>query len=201
MYILLPLLLILIGAGIIGYVVYRKLPYLRKLTPESHEVHENVLYEYFPEIEALLDPAKAKEYKQNSLRELEKLIRRFRMITLKVDHISERVIKKIRHHHVTTHLERMALERQETADTPMVPTVTEPSIEDFKRKEQLLIIEIAKSPKDPALYNQLGDLYLEMNNPEEARESFEAALALNPNDQVVARKYSQLLKKAPESTI
>jgi predicted Zn-dependent protease len=56
-------------------------------------------------------------------------------------------------------------------------------------------MEIAKSPKDFILYETLGDLYSKMNNLSDAKESFEAAIELNPNNEVLQKKYSQVVKK------
>lgn len=197
MYLLVPFLLIIFSAAGIALVIYRKMPYLKKLTPESHEVGDSLFYDFFPELSEYIDEAKFKELKKNFLKELEKLVRRLRVVTLKMDHISDRLIKSLRRSHITAHLEHKALLEEKTEEpvTTPAPVSAEPSQEELKAREQQIIIEIAKNPKDPVLYNQLGDLYLAMHNVEEARESFEAALALTPNDLVLARKYSQLIKK------
>ncbi|OGN34508.1 MAG: hypothetical protein A3I39_02680 [Candidatus Yanofskybacteria bacterium RIFCSPLOWO2_02_FULL_47_9b] len=188
MYLIIPLLLIILSAGGIVYIVHRKMPYLKKLTPESHEISDNILWDFFPELMTHVNEARFKQYQKSILQELEKLIRRLRVVTLKVDHISDRLIKNLRHRHISAHLEHKALleEKQMSAEQPL---------EDFNTREQKLIVEIARNPKDPELYIQLGDLYLAMHNVGEAKESFEAALALNPHDLALARKYSQLLKK------
>lgn len=197
MYLLLPFLLIVLSAGGIVYIVYRKMPYLKKLTPESHEMSDNIFQDFFPEVMVYANEAKLKEYQKVILQELEKLVRRLRVVTLRVDHLSDRLIKKIRHRHISTHLEHQALlEEQKVAEPDTAIELNkESSQEDLKAREQQLIVEIAKNPKEVGLYIELGDLYLAMHNVGEAKESFEAALALNPHDLVLARKYSQLLKK------
>ena len=65
----------------------------------------------------------------------------------------------------------------------------------MKREEQKLIIEIAKNPKDSKLYEILGDLYVKMNNLSDAKESFEAAIELSPNSEILQKKLSQVIEK------
>ncbi len=202
MYLLIPFLFLVIPAAGIAYIVHRKMPYLRKLTPEAHEFGDSVLHDFFPEVAEHINQATIKQYQASFLKELEKLARRWRVVTLKMDHLSDRLIKKLRHSHISTHLEHQALlqEQETVVEPPVTPEAnTEPTMDDLRAQEQQLIIQIAQNPKEFALYDQLGDLYLAMDNEAEARESFEAALALNPHDPVVARKYSQLLKKAEAS--
>ena len=78
---------------------------------------------------------------------------------------------------------------------PKEQTVPRITMEDMKREEQGMIIEIAKNPKDSRLYEVLGDLYVRMNNFSDAKESFEAAMELSPHDEGLQKKYSQVLKK------
>jgi len=202
MYLYIPLALILLSACGIIYIVYRKMPYLKKLTPESHEMNDNIFRDFFPEIMAHINEAKLKQYQKNLFVELEKLVRRLRVVTLKLDHISDRLIKKIRHQHISAHLEHKAMLEEKNMESESENKSQAATLEEeLKDREQKLIIEIARNPKDPALYNLLGDLYIQMHNVEEAKESYEAALALNPHDLALARKYSQLLKKTAEPVI
>ncbi len=202
MFITLPLLLI--AGSIIGIVliVHRKLPYLKKLTPESHELGESIFHDFVPEIVPWFDQARMRHYRQITLKELEKFLRQLRVISLKIDHMSDSLIKKIRRLHITTHLEHAAVQQKSEESPPLVTVPAGPSVKDtaeeLKSQEQKLIIEIAQNPKDPQLYETLGDLYLKMKNDHDAKEAFEAALGLNPHDQALARKYSRLLKK-PEA--
>ena len=68
-------------------------------------------------------------------------------------------------------------------------------MEDMKREEQRMIIEIAKNPKDAKLYEVLGDLYIKMNNLLDAKESYEAAIELNPHSEELQKKRSQIVEK------
>lgn len=193
---------ILIGISLIGIalIVRRKLSYLRKLSPDSHEVGEHLWDDYFPELIHWLGHTKWRESRQAVLRETEKLLRRMRLVLLKVDHISDRLIKKVRRVHLTGHLENTAsqLGNNETlAIEPSKPAEITP--EDLKAREQQLIIEIAQNPKNPELYETLGDLYVKMGSAQDAQEAYEAALGFDPDNQALARKYSVLLKKTETS--
>jgi tetratricopeptide (TPR) repeat protein len=199
MFILVPLALIAISLLAIVVIVQRKLPYLRKLSPESHRVGEHPVEDYFPELVHWLKGIQWREYQQAILREVEKLLRRSRLVISKIDHISDRLIKKVRKIHLTNQLEYTAPLLLEKPVEDVVPQNTiafmEPSMEDLKAREQQLIIEIAHDPKNAELYEILGDLYIKMQSSQDAKEAYEAALGFNPDNQVVARKYSVLLKK------
>src|SRR5271154_1371454 len=109
MFILIPLILILASAIGIAVIVYPKIQYVKKLTPESHEVGTTALHDFFPELTDWFNQIKFKEYQQHTLREIEKSLRRLRLAMLKVDHLSERLIRKIRRVHLSTHIEKTAL--------------------------------------------------------------------------------------------
>ena len=198
MFILVPLALIAISLLAIMVIIQRKLPYLRKLSPEAHQVSDQPLQDYFPELIQWLSQIKWRELQQGALRETEKLLRRSRLVISKIDHVSDRLIKKVRKIHLTNHLEQTAPVIEKAPETPVVqnPVVfAEPTMEDLKAREQQLIIEIAQDPKNAELYEILGDLYMKMHSTTDAKEAYEAALGFNPDNQIVARKYSALLKK------
>ncbi|HVZ10819.1 MAG TPA: tetratricopeptide repeat protein [Candidatus Paceibacterota bacterium] len=197
MFILIPAVGIIASLAGIAYIVSRKMPYLKKLSPDIHERGETIFHDFFPEIVDWTRTIHLKEIRQAFLRETEKAVRRLRIASMKIDTAADNLIKRIRREHASGKMELQTL--TEEAMMPAVPAAPSlpaaPTMEDLKAKEQQLIIEIAKNPKDIELYIALGDLYLEMHNTEEAKESYEAALALDPSNPELARKYSQLLKK------
>ena len=199
MFILIPCLFILVSLVGMVIIVRRKMPYLRKLSPEAHEVSDNMLNDFFPELIAWFAKIPWHQYRQSGLQELEKGLRRMRLAFLKIDHASVRLIQKVRHTHLSTHLEHTASIESETSAEVLVPeqmaVVAEPTQEDLKGQEQQLIIEIAQDPKSTVLYEKLGDLYLKMDNIPDAKEAYEAGLGFNPDNQDLVRKYSRLLRK------
>lgn len=180
-------------------VVRRKISYLRKLSPEANEVSDNIFEDFFPELISWFNKIPWHQYRQTSLQEIEKGLRRMRLVFLKIDHASARLIQKVRHTHLSTKLERSITDQSEISTEIVVPghmeIVAEPTPEDLKAQEQQLIIEIAQDPKNVNLYEKLGDLYLKMDVVADAKEAYEAGLGFNPDNQTLARKYSALLKK------
>ncbi len=199
MFIIIPLALIVLSLIGMLVVVRSKIPYLRKLSPESHEVSDNILHDFFPELMGWLNNIPWHKYYTVSLKELEKALRRMRLVFLKIDHVSARLIQKVRHTHLSNQIERsIAIQPEVTSEVSVIPPmeiVSEPTAEDLKGQEQQLIIEIAQDPKNAGLYEKLGDLYLRMDSASDAKEAFEAGLGFNPNNQALAQKYSGLLKK------
>ena len=195
MFIIAPL--ILVGISVIGMVVIvrRKMPYLRKLSPEAHEVSANIFDNFFPELILWFKQIPWHQYRQTSLQELEKGLRRMRLAFLKIDHASARLIQKVRRTHLATQLEHTASIQTEVVVPESMEIVAEPTPEDLKGQEQQLIIEIAQDPKNAGLYETLGDLYLKMNNIPDAKEAYEAGLGFSPDNQALAHKYSKLLKE------
>lgn len=170
------------------------MPYLRKLSPEAHDVSDNMLEDFFPEMIAWFTQIPWHHYRKTSLQELEKGLRRMRLAFLKIDHASARLIQKVRHTHLSTDLKHTEV-TTELAIPEQMAVLAEPTSEDFKGLEQQLIIEIAQDPKNAGLYEKLGDLYLKMDNVHDAKEAYEAGLGFSPDNQDLARKYSRLLKK------
>ena len=202
MFILIPLMLILVSVVGISIIIFRKIPYLNKLTPETNlSVRTGVIGDFLtdllPEFSEGFKGLKLKEYRDLWLIELEKFLRKLRVVSLKMDRISDSWIKKIRSgsaFRVTTPTTTDKVEEVEPiiSKEQTVPKIT---MEDMKREEQGMIIEIAKNPKDPRLYEVLGDLYVKMNNFSDAKESFEAAIELSPHNEELQKKYSQVVEK------
>ena len=202
MFILIPLILILASVAGVFVIIFRKMPYLNKLTPETHISEQNsigkdLLNDLFPEFLEGFKNLKLREYGNLWFVELEKFLRRLRVVSLKIDRISDAWIKKIRNGNISRITTSIITEKTEGAEVsvPKIQSAPVITIEDLKKEEQGLIIEIAKSPKDSRLYETLGDLYVKMNNLSDAKESFEAATELNPNNEELQKKLSQIVKK------
>lgn len=208
MFILIPLMLILASVVGVSVIIFRKMPYLNKLTPEIHlpvmsvnarplNMLGNFLTDLVPEFHEGIGYLKLKEHGHLWLIELEKFLRRLRVVSLKMDRMAETWINKIRKGHASRMSTSFIKDGKKVVETPIVKVQLVPQItlEDMKREEQRLIIEIAKNPKDSRLYEILGDLYVKMNNISDAKESFEAAIELNPNSETLQKKLSQVSEK------
>lgn len=196
MFILIPLILILLSVMGISFIVFRKMPYLNKLTPETH-VGGDVLSDLFPEFSEGFKNLKLREYGNLWFIELEKFLRRLRVVSLKMDRISDAWIKRIRMGNISRTINSANYEKAEQEDVSILKAwpISVPTAEDMKKEEQKLIIEIAKNPKDAQLYEALADLYIKMANFYDAKESFEAAVELSPNSESLKQKLSSVLGK------
>ena len=196
MFILIPILLITGSAFGIFLIIWRKVPYLKKL--DSNETTSlgiangnswqwnSFLSDFFPEAKEVIKRIKINEYKAAWLVELEKLLRKLRLFSLKMDRSSGIWISKIRNIHKNS-------KHTEAVITDMKPNVYVKPInktELLKKEEQRLIIEIAKNPKDYKLYESLGSLYIDMGNYKDAKDSLEAALELNSDNYSIKEKLS-----------
>lgn len=219
MYIIIPLLIAICSAGAVFFIVWIKRGYLEKLYtlnsgPDADPIALNFNWktygvEFFPEIDNWLNNLKLDEYRSLFLVELEKMLRKTRLIFMRVDRWSDALIKTVRRVHVNgklnsngngsgvavTNGQTTSETREEKTET-LSPTPSMSLSPAFlKNEEERFIIEIAQNPKDPTLYEGLGDLYVEMSNFADAKESYEAALELNPQNESLKIKLSSVLSK------
>ena len=199
-FILIPLLLILVSAGGILFITLRKLPRLRELAEaeSSNGVYTEsgwraFVYDLCPEVWDWAGDIKIKEYKDMWLVEAEKLLRRLRLTSLKIDRLSGLLIKKIRKR--TSPENGLAFSVTETKKDKEETDAKADDKTELKKNEQRLIMEIAKNPKNASLYEELGDLYDRMGDYLDSKESYEAAIELNSNNEKLKKKLSHALEK------
>jgi len=194
MFIIAPLLFILVSIAVIAIIIWRKVPYLKKLTPEAHEFEDNLFYDFFPELADWVRKFDYREHQNLFLSEIEKAVRKLRLLVLKIDHTSGRLINKLRSWSDNGDKSgpkiEMELEKIKAADSKKDEKLS-PNHE-MKKEEQRLIIEIAKNPKEFSNYVELGDLYVKMGSQRDAKESYETALKLQPENPAIMSKLSQL---------
>ena len=192
-FILIPFVIILLSAAGIFAIIWRKLPYLRKLSVADVHSEPGILVDLFPEFTGHINSAWLKHYRAVWFIELEKFLRRLRVLSLKMDRTSTALIKKIRNVTAPTPkgvgvpTEASGKEKHEVKEQPA-------TVDEMKKEEQRLIIEIAKNPKNSSLYEVLGDLYMKMSNFADAKESYEAAIELNPTKEELKKKHSQAVE-------
>ena len=189
----------LIGVAVI---VWRKMSFLRKLTPESHEVGATWLHDMAPEAIDWFRSIPWHEYRRNFLVELEKLIRRGRLLISFVDRSSDKLVRKVRRGHQEA--DRQVQEQQEQAQ--IIESAKEEEEKDLeeldmddpdqlKLKEQSLIVQIAQDPKDAQLYSELARVYMKLRNYADAVESLKAAAKLEPENEVFTRRLESAKKR------
>ncbi len=200
MFVIIPLSIALVSAVGMGVIAYRKMPYLRRLDPEAHPVGASIWHDFFPELVDGARSVNVSEYKRASLFELEKVLRRIRIIFSAVDRFSDSLIKAVRQEHLETALNQEANHRQEP-ESPVRQSAEERSAAkqetgtgegDLKHKEQELIIAIAQDPKNAALYQRLARVYLDIGNFSDALESLQAAAKLEPDNEAVKKELERI---------
>jgi tetratricopeptide (TPR) repeat protein len=206
MFIIIPL--VLIGISVIGIsiIIWKKVPYLKKLDIESITSNgsgftwQEFFNDMLPEVSG--KQHKIKEFKDLWLSELEKFVRRMRLLSLKIDNLSGRLIGKIRRVNRQKPLTSNGNVETEEAVQDKVGPIESADPNEFlasmsalKQKEQALIIKVAKDPKNAGLYDELADLYVSMKQWRDAEESLKAALDLNPENESLKKKLSSVLEK------
>lgn len=213
MFLLIPLILVVASAGGILFIVWRKLPRLKELaeiesnstaaessngaSPKNDWRHG--FYDLCPEVWNWVRGIKVKEYKEMWLVETEKLLRRLRLASMKMDRFSDSLIKKIRKRTYRPSADvafpLSSIPNETAAQRDSAQDRQRDDKTEFKKNEQRLIIEIAKNPKNAAFYEELGDLYVKMGDHRDAKESYEAAIELNSNNEELKQKLSSVLEK------
>ena len=199
MFLLVPLVIFLVSVFLIAWLAARKFMYLKKLTPgvidSSDVAQESFFAEFLPEAAQHLKMAKLQGYGAAILAEFEKLLRRLRLISLRIDtfmsHLVHRVRKSNARREETLVKETAAETEREISKPIQISDVNK----DLKEEEQRLIIEIAKNPKDAELYKKLGQVYLKTGDSGDALESFKKALELNPDDEEAKARLEKLAPK------
>lgn len=193
MYLLVPLSLALAAFIGIVIIVWRKMPYLRKLTPESHEVGDTILHDFAPEAIDWFRSVPWRQYLQNILGELEKLLRRIRLMMSTIDRASDTVLRTVRRAHQESArrqeqatAEHEAAKQEQAAEDDEEINLNDP--EQLKQEEQRLIVAIAQNPKEVGLYSDLARVYMKMRNFADAVEALEAAAKLEPENENFQRR-------------
>ncbi len=202
MYFIIPLIIAISSLFVAFCVVWRKFPYLKKLsepaTPSLSSNEDNFsvfLSEFFPEVIQYLKKIDLNSHKNNLLKEFEKFLRRLRVISLKIDRFTNNLLAKIKSE-VLKSEEQLTSEFKEPVSVRESVKRENPA-EKYKKEEQLLIIEIARNPKNPELYKKLAETYTALKNFSDARESLEAALELDPADEKTKEKLEATKKLLP----
>lgn len=210
MYIFIPLLLIVASLLVSALVVWRKFPYLKKLSAESitstatTEVERVAprwyrfawVHEFTPELSHHWQRINWAEHKATWLGEVEKILRWSRIIFSKIDRLTNHLIGKIRNHGAV-----VVEEDDSEAEVALIvaPRLDKSAMqEQARRDEQALIIAIAKEPKNSELYRQLGEVYLSLDELTDAIESFSTALKFDPENESIKSKLAKLQPELEE---
>ena len=202
MFFIIPVGIFVVSVFAIAWVVGRKFIYLKKLSPEVVESavpeQESFWAEFFPGLAAYFNSAQLRQYRLNFLAEFEKILRRLRLASLKFDTATNQLIHKVRRsvvHHENVMSSESAAAQAEQETKILESTNGNGGAKDWQEEEHKLIIEIAKKPKDAALYKQLGSVYVKMGGWHDAAESFKKAVELDPEDETTRNKLARVTQK------
>lgn len=204
MFLIIPLAVFLVSLGLIIYMSARKFSYLKKISIDHASEIEQSVNGYrgfaeamFPEVFCYVRGVNVAAHKSTFLLEVEKLLRKLRVWFLKMDNISNQLIHKVRTSNQEIQEAELEKEREDklAEEVPAVVRISGGiSPEELKKEEQRVIMEIAKNPKDAQLYKTLGNLYMRLEQFQDARESFVSALKLEPQMNGIQRKLDLLEK-------
>lgn len=201
MFIAIPLLIFAAAGLAIGIIVWRKLPQLSSMPPETRTVGGSLAKEMFPEIAELVGHVDLSLWRERTLRELEKLLRWLRLALGIVTRGADHLIHRVRQEHLQSKpLERIVEETHTAAVEPPPADIVQqenPAVL-LRHREQELIVAIAQNPRDPQLYKEIGELYAKLKSYGDAKEAFETALKLRPKDAKAQQELSAVLNELPK---
>ena len=132
MFFIIPFGIFIVSSAAIIYIVSRKFVYLRKLTPEVIENadtrQESFFAEFFPGLAARLQGTKLREYRLMILAESEKILRKLRLFSLKLDTATNQLIHRVRTstiHHEGVLNEQVAMQEDDVQENDAVDEVSE----------------------------------------------------------------------------
>ena len=184
MFSIIPLILAFGGFIGIGYIVLPKAREMRE-KEDLPEINESFWHLIFPELIRFLNltQAKLKVFKDNIAVDYEKFLRRVRILSLKTDNFVNKLLEKRQKNGVKK-------EFKEVNNHFNGQTVNKY----FKTKENNLISEIAKNPKDKNLYKSLAALYMENKMYDDAEETYNVVLELDPNENEAMEALEKIVK-------
>lgn len=113
---------------------------------------------------------------------------------------------------VDTVEEESVVADQESSEAPLSPrpvlreVVVHPDKSKYRAdkkdpREEELIMRIAENPRDAAAYEKLGDLYLEVENMQDAKACYQQVLKLHPTNRAVKLKIRKVGRFFEESVL
>ena len=201
LYFIIPLAIFVVAVVLALSIVGRKMPYLRKLTPESHETGETIIHDFAPEAVEWIRGIPWRQFLHRILSELEIGLNRLRQAMYGLGHASESVMKGVRragqkaaksHVAAVAQLEEDKKEREAEYDPDEVD-MTDP--EQLRAEEQRLIVAIAQNPKDVELYSDIARVYMRLRAYGDAVEALEQAVRLDSDTTEYLKRLERARRK------
>ena len=188
---LVPYLLIILSLLGIAVIVIRKIPVLIKFPSEPEEIIERA-----PLMERMAGAIKDKIARPNYLLILlglvESGLRKLRIVFLKIDHFFVSLIARSREKsHEWTEKSREWMSERRMKQIGRLKLIADLNRTD-EEKEENLLRTLKQNPKDVKAYRELGLLYLEKKNFQDAQAAFEEVLKINLEDEVAKEKLEEI---------
>lgn len=199
LFLTIPILCAVLAMAGVTVIVWRKMAFLRKLTPESHEMGDTWFHDMAPEAIDWVRGIQWRQALRSMLIEFEKVLRQGRILMSAVDRASDRLVHKVRRVHEETHRQvqekQAQIEAAKEEEEQDLEAIDLDDPEQLKLREQSLIVEIAQSPKDATLYSDLARVYVKLGNFADAIESLQTAVKLDPEHPTLAKRLEALKKR------
>jgi tetratricopeptide (TPR) repeat protein len=199
LFFIIPLSLAVAALLIVTIVVWRKMSFLRKLTPEAHDMGDTWLHDMAPEVITKARGIHWRQYMHLVLVEFEKFLRRVRLAMSALDRASDRLVRKVRRVHQETAKQVQDIqEKQDEAVREEEKDLEELDMNDpdqLRQEEQRLIVAIAQHPKDVDLYSELARVYAKLGNLADAVEALQAAVKLDSENENFKKRLESAQKR------
>jgi len=193
MFIFIPLILIAVSLFGIGFIILPKLRVLKNDDKSSYQLEPGQSFWrlMLPELFSFIDRIDFKSYKKAVLTDIEKFLRRIKILSLKIDNSINRWLEQRPKISNGGDFSKVKVGEEEKTEDNINKERADKNNSVFKNKEKELITKISQNPKDKELYKTLGALYLEYNDLLDAKAVFDVVLELDPND----KEAKEALKK------
>ena len=196
LYLTIPLGIALVATLAAVVIVLRKMSYLRKLTPESHEMGDTVLHDYAPEAVEWFKGIPWRQYLHRVLATVEGFLDRVRTAMFSLGRASDSIMKSVRRagqqaaksHEVAVAQRVAEKEEKKKEEERDLDELDMEDPADLKAEEQRLIVAIAQNPRDPKLYSDLARVYMRLGSYTDATEALKEAVKLEPDNEEYGRR-------------
>lgn len=199
---------IAVGATVaVVVLILRKSSYLRRLTPESHELGDTVLHDFAPEVMDWYRHLPWKRLHQHLLGWVEVVLARLRGISFTLGKASDSVIRNVRRagqqagreHEQAVARREAELEEKRLQEEHDLDEIDMDDPEQLKAEEQRLIVAVAQDPKDHGVYSDLARVYMRLHAFSDAVDALEQAHRLAPGDEQYLKRLERAKRKRDEA--
>jgi len=188
-----PYLIIISSLVVISVIILRKIPILVKLPPQPEQVFEKE-----PIKEKVANVLKEKVARPRFflllLSSIEWFLKKVRLFFLEIDSFFVSLIARLREKsHQWSEKSREWMSQRRMKKIERLKLIADLS-RTPEEKEENLLRTLKQNPKDVKAYRELGFLYLEQDNFQDAKAAFEEVLKINPDDEIAKQELDKINK-------